>query len=97
MKKLFSVIAVLVLASMLIPACTPTAPDCTKPDVFCVGLVTDVGKVDDKSFNQTAWEGVQKAKTDGVANWVQYIETMTRTSPPSQMPVTTKSSPSVST
>jgi basic membrane protein A len=75
MKKLFSVIAVLVLASMLIPACTPTAPDCTKPDVFCVGLVTDVGKVDDKSFNQTAWEGVQKAKTDGVANWVQYIET----------------------
>jgi basic membrane protein A len=50
-------------------------PDCTKSDVFCVGLVTDVGKVDDKSFNQTAWEGVQKAKTDGVADWVQYIET----------------------
>ena len=75
MKKLFAVVAILVLASMLIPACAPTAPDCTKADVFCVGLVTDVGKVDDKSFNQTAWEGVQKAKTDGVANWVQYIET----------------------
>ena len=75
MKKMFLVIAALVLVSMLVPACTPTAPDCTKPDVFCVGLVTDVGKVDDKSFNQTAWEGVQKAKTDGVANWVQYIET----------------------
>ena len=26
-----------------------------------VGLVTDVGKVDDKSFNQSAWEGVQQA------------------------------------
>jgi len=75
MKKLFTVIAILAMAAMLIPACTPTAPDCTKPENFCVGLVTDVGKVDDKSFNQTAWEGVQKAKTDGVANWVQYIET----------------------
>lgn len=75
MKKLYVVIAILVMAALLVPACTPTTPDCTKPTVFCVGLVTDVGKVDDKSFNQTAWEGVQKAKTDGVANWVQYIET----------------------
>lgn len=50
-------------------------PDCTKPDVFCVGLVTDVGKVDDKSFNQSAWEGLQKAKADGDADWIQYIET----------------------
>ena len=29
-----------------------------------VGLVTDVGKIDDKSFNQSAWEGVQQAKKD---------------------------------
>ena len=75
MKKLYLVVAILVMAAMLVPACTPTAPDCTKPEVFCVGMVTDVGKVDDKSFNQSAWEGVQQAKTDGVANWVQYIET----------------------
>ena len=26
-----------------------------------IGLVTDVGKVDDKSFNQSAWEGAQAA------------------------------------
>jgi basic membrane protein A len=38
-------------------------------------MVTDVGKIDDKSFNQSAWEGLQQAKTDGVADWVQYIET----------------------
>jgi basic membrane protein A and related proteins len=75
MKKLYVLIAILVMTAMLIPACAPAAPDCTKTGVFCVGLVTDVGKVDDKSFNQTAWEGVQKAKTDGVASWVQYIET----------------------
>ena len=27
---------------------------------FTVAMVTDVGGVDDKSFNQSAWEGVQK-------------------------------------
>ena len=62
------------MAAMLIPACTPTAADCTSEDVFCVGLVTDVGKVDDKSFNQSAWEGVQQSKTEWL-HLVQYIET----------------------
>lgn len=80
MKKLYALMAVVLLASMLLSACGATGatggpPDCTKDDVFCVGFVTDVGKIDDKSFNQTAWEGVQKAKTDGVADWTQYIET----------------------
>ena len=27
-----------------------------------VGLVTDVGRVNDRSFNQSAWEGVNLAK-----------------------------------
>ncbi|MBI4732689.1 MAG: BMP family ABC transporter substrate-binding protein [Chloroflexi bacterium] len=75
MKKLYFVITALVLAAMLMPACTPTAPDCTLPDVVCVGLVTDVGKVDDKSFNQSSWEALQQAKTEGLVDWVQYIET----------------------
>ncbi len=26
---------------------------------FTVGMVTDIGGVDDKSFNQSAWEGIQ--------------------------------------
>jgi len=29
-----------------------------------VGLVTDVGQLNDKSFNQSSWEGVLKAQTD---------------------------------
>ncbi len=48
--------------------------DCASADVFCVGLVTDVGEIDDKSFNQSAWECVQKAGTDLGAK-VEYIET----------------------
>ena len=35
--------------------------DCAAEDVLCIGLVTDVGLVDDKSFNQSAWEGAQQA------------------------------------
>ncbi len=49
--------------------------DCTSPDVFCVGLVTDVGQIDDKSFNQSAWEGVKEAKAKGIADKIDYIET----------------------
>lgn len=47
--------------------------DCTSEEVFCVGLVTDVGEIDDKSFNQSAWEGVQLAGEAGAQ--VDYIET----------------------
>ncbi len=49
--------------------------DCASPDVFCVGLVTDVGQIDDKSFNQSAWEGVKMALDKGVADKIDYIET----------------------
>lgn len=41
---------------------------------FCVGLVTDVGKVDDKSFNQSAWEGA-KAAASSLNGFSKYIET----------------------
>lgn len=51
-----------------------TGGDCSSPDVFCVGLVTDVGEVDDKSFNQSAWEGVQRAR-DELGAQIDFIET----------------------
>jgi basic membrane protein A len=39
-----------------------------------IGLVTDVGKVDDKSFNQSAWEGAQAAAKE-IGGSAEYIET----------------------
>ena len=74
MKKLYGLLAVLLVAAMILPACAPAEADCSSPDVFCVGLVTDVGKINDKSFNQSAWEGVQRAEQELGAK-VQYIET----------------------
>ncbi len=37
--------------------------DVEKPD-FKVGMVTDAGTIDDKSFNQGTWEGIKKAEAD---------------------------------
>ena len=48
--------------------------DCFSEELFCVGLVTDVGEIDDKSFNQSAWEGVQRAEAELGAQ-VDFIET----------------------
>jgi basic membrane protein A len=77
MKKLFVLLGLLVIAALVLPACAPGggAPDCSSEDVFCAALVTDVGKINDKTFNQSCWEGVQQAETDGVADQIQYIET----------------------
>jgi simple sugar transport system substrate-binding protein len=40
---------------------------------FKIGLVTDVGKVDDRSFNQSAWEGAQAAAKElgGTADFIE--------------------------
>jgi basic membrane protein A len=48
--------------------------DCSSDEVLCIGLVTDVGEVDDKSFNQSGWEGVQQAAEELGAQ-TDYIET----------------------
>ncbi len=75
-KKLFFILAVFVIASLVLAACKTeaTEADCAKEEVFCVGLVTDVGEVDDKSFNQSAWDGVKKAEAE-LGALVNYVET----------------------
>ncbi len=70
-------------APTVAPTTAPTAAPTTAPTValptaaakpFKVGLITDVGEIDDKSFNQSAWEGAQQgAKAVGGA--AKYIET----------------------
>src|SRR5437870_1054278 len=55
-------------------AAPTTAPAAAGGKKLRVGLVTDVGKIDDKSFNQSAWEGVKKAGSDLGAE-VKFIET----------------------
>jgi basic membrane protein A len=63
------------LVALALGACQPSGEaNCADEDVLCVGLVTDVGEIDDKSFNQSAWEGVQQAEAELDAT-VDFIET----------------------
>ncbi len=45
------------------PTNTPMPP-APADTTFTVGQITDVGGIDDKSFNQTAWAGVQRAMAE---------------------------------
>ncbi len=60
------------------PAAAEETAEATTTDgsSFKIGLVTDVGGVNDQSFNQSAWEGLQKAK-DELGVEVSYLESST--------------------
>ncbi|HJR81355.1 MAG TPA: BMP family ABC transporter substrate-binding protein [Anaerolineales bacterium] len=74
MKRLHILVAACLITILLSPACVPARPNCDSEDLFCVGLVTDIGKINDKSFNQSAWEALQQAEQE-LGALVQYIET----------------------
>ena len=82
-KRIATVIAALSLSLFGLTACSSgteetaaiTEADCGTEGAFCIGLVTDTGKVDDKSFNQSAWEGAQ-AGAEAVGGFAKYIETL---------------------
>lgn len=64
------VLALMMIATLVLSACegvgAPTGGDMSGGDSMAggdikIGLVTDVGRVYDRSFNQSAWEGVLEA------------------------------------
>jgi len=80
-KKIFTLLSLVIISAMVLSACASeeaatavTEADCPKEEVLCVGLVTDVGEVDDKSFNQSAWEGAQQG-AEAVGGFANYVET----------------------
>ena len=96
-KRFALCLSVLALLALIAAACTPVteptgdAPavdaesDATTADApaanLQIGLVTDVGRVNDRSFNQSAWEGVEAAAEQlGVAeDDIRFIETQAPT------------------
>jgi basic membrane protein A len=70
-KWLFSVLTILTIASLVLTACGGSEEE---GEGLQVGLVTDVGRINDRSFNQSAWEGVQ-AFSDSTGAEIKYIET----------------------
>jgi len=56
MKKIISVVLILTLV-LAMSACSSTAKP-AEPTTYEIAMITDVGTIDDKSFNQGTWEGV---------------------------------------
>jgi basic membrane protein A len=73
MKKILALILALVMALALV-ACGGGSNNGTK---IKVGMVTDVGGVNDKSFNQTSWEGLQALAKEDKSFEVNYLESKT--------------------
>ena len=59
MKKLYFVMAALIVASLVLAACG--AGGAAGGDAVKVGQVTDLGGIDDKSFNAGAYSGIERA------------------------------------
>ena len=71
MKKVLSIVlALCMVLAMAIPAMA-------EKDTVKIGMVTDVGGVNDKSFNQTSWEGLQALAAEDPSFEVKYLESKT--------------------
>ena len=71
-KKLATLAMATVVSASLLVGCSSSNESATD-DKITVAMVTDVAGVNDQSFNQSAWEGLQKAEKElGVE--VKYLE-----------------------
>lgn len=58
MKKIFSLFLVLIISLSMVACSTKLSNNESSSTVAEIALVTDVGTIEDKSFNQGSWEGV---------------------------------------
>ncbi len=81
MKPIIKLGSVLLISiSLILPGCGNKGPASNpgtsgqgKPSGPHIGMVTDTGGVNDKSFNQSAWEGLQRLEKDTGAR-VKYLQ-----------------------
>lgn len=70
-KKLLSVATSVLVATTLLTGCSSNPKK--EENKVSIGIVLGEGSVNDQSFNQSTWEGLQKAKKElGVS--VKYLE-----------------------
>lgn len=65
-KKIIALSLATLIGSMSLVGCTNKKNNIESKDnkVIKIGMVTDVGGINDESFNQSAWEGLEKARKE---------------------------------
>ncbi|MBN1453322.1 MAG: BMP family ABC transporter substrate-binding protein [Anaerolineales bacterium] len=61
---------------LLVSACVPQPADCSREDIFCVGLVTAYDGIEDHGLNQAAWETLQNIETQARVARLDKIESI---------------------
>ncbi|WP_195932326.1 BMP family lipoprotein [Turicibacter sanguinis] len=80
MKKLLSMFAVAMCATVGLTACggaeeaKTETPQTGNQTTVKVGMMTDSGTIDDKSFNQGTWAGIQQYAADHTGVEVKYVQ-----------------------
>ena len=65
LKKIVALSSAVLIASMSLVGCSnKTNNEQSNNQTIKVGMVADVGGINDESFNQSAWEGLQKAQEE---------------------------------
>lgn len=76
MKKIVSLLLILAIVfCCTLTGCKKTENVSQATSKYDIALITDVGNIDDKSFNQGAWEGVEKYAKDHNVTYAYYRPT----------------------
>lgn len=77
MKELLSLLAASAITVGLFAGCgnlSETKKNHNTNDKIKVGMITDLGTIDDKSFNQGTWEGIEKAQNEFNLKDAKYLK-----------------------
>ena len=66
MKKIVCLITALMITVLSVVGCSNNGKEDNNSKGMKITMVTSVGGVTDGSFNQSAWEGLQKAQKDSI-------------------------------
>ncbi|MBU3161552.1 BMP family ABC transporter substrate-binding protein [Clostridium frigoris] len=89
-KKLVSLVMSMSVVAMVFAGCSSSGKTATKPATtpkatFKVGMVTDTGGVNDQSFNQGSWNGLQAFAKKNPGSQVKYLESVQSSNYPSNL------------
>ncbi|SKA93613.1 nucleoside-binding protein [Agreia bicolorata] len=63
-SSLLRAAAVVAASALMLAGCAPAPETTDTASGYCARMVTNSGGLEDRSFNQSSWEGLEKAKSD---------------------------------